>query len=91
MLDRVQEALRDSPSREDAAVAPQTKGPDARLDTLTAREREVFDRLVAGDANKTIAYDLGISIRTVESHRANIMGKLNAKSLVDLVLVSLER
>ena len=60
----------------------------ARLATLTAREREIFDRIVAGDANKVIAIDLGVSVRTVESHRASIMEKMKAKTLVDLVLAS---
>ena len=61
----------------------------SRLQTLTPREREVFDLLVAGTSNKAIAIDLGVSIRTVETHRAHIMRKLNAQHLVDLVHVSL--
>ncbi len=56
-----------------------------KLDTLTAREREVLDGLVAGQPNKTIAYDLKISARTVEVHRANVMSKMGASSLSDLV------
>ena len=56
-----------------------------KLDTLTAREREVLDGLVAGQPNKTIAYDLKISARTVEVHRANLMSKMGASSLSDLV------
>lgn len=60
-----------------------------RVETLTAREREVLVGLVNGLANKTIAYDLDISPRTVEVHRANVMGKMQAKSLADLVRMSL--
>lgn len=52
-----------------------------RLQVLTGREREVLDGLAEGLPNKTIAYDLGISPRTVEIHRANLMRKLGARSL----------
>ena len=52
-----------------------------RLQVLTAREREVLDGLAQGLPNKTIAYDLGISPRTVEIHRANVMTKLGVRSL----------
>ncbi|MGP8027047.1 MAG: response regulator FixJ [Acidocella sp.] len=57
----------------------------ARLKTLTPREREVLDGLIAGRPNKTIAYDLNISARTVEVHRANLMTKMGAASLSELV------
>jgi two-component system response regulator FixJ len=57
----------------------------SRLELLSAREREVLDGLVAGKANKIIAYDLGISPRTVEVYRANVMTKMQADSLSDLV------
>jgi two-component system response regulator FixJ len=53
----------------------------ARLEVLTARERDVLQGLVRGHPNKTIAYDLGISPRTVEIHRANLMAKLEVASL----------
>ncbi|QPC42655.1 response regulator transcription factor FixJ [Kaustia mangrovi] len=56
-----------------------------RLDTLTERERQVFDGLVAGHPNKIIAHDLGISPRTVEIYRANVMHKLEASSLSQVV------
>lgn len=54
---------------------------DIRLQVLTPREREVLDGLAEGLPNKTIAYDLGISPRTVEIHRANLMSKLEVRSL----------
>lgn len=60
-----------------------------RLAALSARERQVLDGLVAGHANKVIAYDLGISPRTVEIYRANVMTKMQAGSLSDLVRMSL--
>ncbi len=55
------------------------------LDQLTPREKSVLDKLVMGRANKVAAYELGISPRTVEIHRAHIMDKMNASSLSDLV------
>ena len=61
-----------------------------RLDRLTPREREVLDILVAGNANKMIAYMLGTSIRTIENHRARIMSKMEAQSLPELVRMVLE-
>jgi len=61
----------------------------ARYATLTARERQVFEHIVAGESNKVIAIELGINFRTVESHRASLMKKMKVKNIVDLVLLSL--
>jgi two-component system, LuxR family, response regulator FixJ len=60
-----------------------------KLASLSAREREVLDGLVAGKPNKIIAFDLGISPRTVEIYRANVMTKMDAGSLSDLVRMAL--
>ncbi len=60
-----------------------------RFEALSERERQVLDGLVAGKANKVIAYDLGISPRTVEIYRANVMAKMQAKSLSELVRLAL--
>jgi two-component system, LuxR family, response regulator FixJ len=57
----------------------------AKLESLSPREREVLDGLVAGLPNKTIAYDLNISARTVEVHRANLMTRMGANSVAELV------
>jgi two-component system response regulator FixJ len=62
---------------------------DGRLAALSNRERDVLGGLVAGRANKQIAYDLGISPRTVEIYRANLMSKMKAGSLSDLVRMAL--
>jgi two-component system response regulator FixJ len=59
-----------------------------RLASLTGRERDVLNGLVAGFPNKTIAYDLGISPRTVEIYRANMMEKLRAHSLSDALRIA---
>src|SRR5262245_10159393 len=61
----------------------------ARIAALTDRERQVLERLVAGKANKVIAYELDISPRTVEIHRAHVMEKMEAKSLSDVVRLAL--
>jgi two-component system response regulator FixJ len=60
-----------------------------RLESLSTRERQVLDGLVAGHPNKTIAYDLGISPRTIEIYRANVMTKMEAASLSELVRMAL--
>jgi two-component system response regulator FixJ len=77
----------------EAALASPVAGADRpagretreRLDSLSQRERQVLDGLVAGKPNKIIAYDLGISPRTVEVYRANVMEKMGAGSLSELV------
>jgi two-component system, LuxR family, response regulator FixJ len=62
---------------------------DSRIAALSNRERDVLAGLVAGRANKQIAYDLGISPRTVEIYRANLMNKMQAGSLSELVRMAL--
>lgn len=61
-----------------------------RLAALSAREREVLNGVVKGQSNKEIARDLGISPRTVEAYRANLMMKMGAESLSDLVRMAIE-
>ena len=60
-------------------------GITARLASLSERERQVLDAVVSGKMNKTIAYDLDISIKTVEAHRARVMEKMEATSLAHLI------
>ncbi|MEY3543645.1 MAG: hypothetical protein RIQ29_1053 [Pseudomonadota bacterium] len=59
------------------------------LARLTPREEQVLDRIVAGRLNKQIADDLDISIKTVEAHRANIMDKIEARTMADLMKTAL--
>jgi len=87
-LERIQQALdveagdwRERRGREDLR---------ARVDKLTEREREVFECVARGIANKAIAGELGISERTVEVHRAQVMKKLGARTLADLVRIHLQ-
>lgn len=83
LLDRVFEAIAQDRQRrardsERAAIAE-------RLQRLTPREREVLDRIVAGQANKVIARELAISERTVELHRAHLLQKMGLRSVAQLV------
>ncbi|MGH6791340.1 MAG: response regulator FixJ [Methyloceanibacter sp.] len=85
ILHAVRMALEQSGDRESGA------GPAvaAKLASLSERERQVLEGLVAGHPNKTIAYDLGISPRTVEVYRANLMTKMQAKSLSELIRMAI--
>lgn len=76
--------------RLDSAADVLTKAAEAEvvLGALTARERDVLEGLALGYPNKTIAFDLGISARTVEVHRANVMAKLGARSLSDALRIA---
>jgi len=76
-------------AREAFAEYQQAASRDALLSKLTGRESQVLERIVAGRLNKQIADDLGISIKTVEAHRANIMEKLGANTVADLLKIAL--
>jgi len=81
MLERAREAF---------AQQQRAANREALLAKLTSRETQVLGRIVAGRLNKQIADDLGISIKTVEAHRANIMEKMGANTVADLLKVALE-
>ncbi|HJW25001.1 MAG TPA: response regulator transcription factor [Rhodocyclaceae bacterium] len=83
LVDKVQQAL--DTSKEIRRESEQYEAVLARLAALSRRERQVLDLIVAGKMNKVIAAELGISLKTVESHRASVMEKMNAGSLVELV------
>ena len=76
-------------ARESFADYQQAASREALLSKLTTREAQVLERIVAGRLNKQIADDLGISIKTVEAHRANIMEKLGANTVADLLKIAL--
>ena len=78
-VERLRKSTADVDRADEAAV---------RLQALTPREREVLDGLAKGLPNKTIAYDLGISPRTVEIHRANVMSKLGVRSLSEALRIA---
>jgi two-component system, LuxR family, response regulator FixJ len=83
LLDSIQEAL-----RLDAQIRRRhqdRQNMHSRLRLLTHREREVLDRLITGKTNKNTAYELGISQKTVDFHRANILDKVGVGSLFELV------
>lgn len=83
LLDRIQDAVAKDRGNRDALRALDVLR--TRRESLTNREQEVMDLVVAGKANKVIAFDLGVSQRTVEIHRARVMEKMAAGSLAHLV------
>ena len=88
LLDRINEALdADSSSREHALDRQALRD---KLESLSKRESEVFERVADGDMNKVIAMDLGISERTVEVHRSQVMQKLGVRTLAQLVRAKIE-
>lgn len=82
LLEAIERALaRDATMR---AAQESARSNDARLAVLTPRERQVFDRIVGGKLNKQIADELGISLRTVKAHRAQLMEKLGVGTAAEL-------
>jgi FixJ family two-component response regulator len=88
LLDAINEALRRDALRR--APTLDAAGLDGRLQTLTPREREVLDHAVTGRSCKEIARELGISHRTVEIHRSNLLEKLGVASVSDLLRLKLD-
>jgi len=82
LVDRIVAAVRHDASEQEKLESEASVA--ARLAGLTARERQVMERVLAGDYNKTIADALGIAIRTVEVHRARIFEKMGVRSAVEL-------
>jgi FixJ family two-component response regulator len=86
LLDRIQTAV--AQSLQSSSEREKHDETLRRLDTLTPRERQIFDLVVTGETNKSIAYRLTISEKTVEIHRASVMRKMRAKSLASLVYMA---
>jgi two-component system response regulator FixJ len=87
ILTAVQTALADAGDRLERQA--QQDAIRTRIESLSQREREVLDGLIEGKANKVIAFDLDISARTVEVYRANVMAKMQARSLSELVRMAM--
>ncbi len=87
LLDRINNALKQD--AENRAAIERHADMRSRAESLTAREREVFELIVEGKANKVVAIDLGLSERTVEIHRSNVMEKMGARSVAHLVRMHL--
>jgi RNA polymerase sigma factor (sigma-70 family) len=87
LLERIAEALKADEQRRSARA--EKAEVSSRIEKLTNRERQVLDLVVTGKPNKVIAYELGVSQRTVEIHRARVMEKMQARSLADLVRMHL--
>ena len=86
LLDRIQNAVAESLRA--GSERSRRNEISERMQLLTPRERQVLDLVVAGETNKGVARHLGISEKTVEIHRANVMRKMRAKSLADLVKIA---
>lgn len=88
LLDRIHEALAFDTSKRDRVH--DHKQLLARIESLSRREHQVFERVAEGQANKVIAQDLNVSERTVEVHRSEVMKKMGARTLASLVRMHLE-
>jgi RNA polymerase sigma factor (sigma-70 family) len=88
LLERINEALDLESGRREKKLDGQRL--QHRVASLTEREREVFELVADGEMNKAIAQDLGISERTVELHRSQVMKKLGARTLAQLVRIRIE-
>jgi FixJ family two-component response regulator len=88
LIERVREALHRNAADRDRAGAHDAAR--AGFESLSPREREVFERVASGQANKFVAIELGISERTVEIHRAQVMKKMGARTLAQLVRMKID-
>ncbi len=87
LIDRIQQAIEKSRSQK-VSIQRRQDARD-RLKKLSSREKQVLDCIVAGYSNKTMARELDISVKTVETHRVNLMSKMEAGSVSELVRISL--
>jgi FixJ family two-component response regulator len=87
LIDRIQQAIEKSRSQK-VSIQRQQEATN-RLKKLSSREKQVLDCIVAGSSNKTMARELEISVKTIETHRANLMSKMKAGSISELVRIAL--
>jgi len=87
LIDRIQQAIEKSRSQK-VSIQRQQEAAN-RLKKLSSREKQVLDCIVAGSSNKTMARELEISVKTIETHRANLMSKMKAGSISELVRIAL--
>jgi FixJ family two-component response regulator len=87
LIDRIQQAI--EKSRSQVISLQRRQEARGRLKKLSSREKQVLDCIVAGSSNKKMARELDISIKTIETHRANLMSKMKAGSVSELVRVAL--
>jgi len=92
LLDLIQKVLAEDAQRQQMTQVSDSNRSEIfeRYTSLTTREKEIMERVVDGKLNKQIAYELGISMKTVELHRAHVMQKMQVKSLAELVKVCLQ-
>jgi FixJ family two-component response regulator len=90
LISRVRQSLSASASPAVPAARRANQDFGKRLETLTTREREVYEFMIKGKTSKTIARDLGGSYRTIEIHRARVMTKMDSDNLADLVRMTFE-
>lgn len=87
LLQRIRRAI--SLDADTRRIDSERTSVEARLRLLTARERDVLERVIIGKSNKAIAAELKLSAKTVETHRAHVMDKMKAASLAELIRLSL--
>jgi RNA polymerase sigma factor (sigma-70 family) len=87
LLDTIQSAVQKH--RERLKQRAELENLQTRYDNLTTREQEVMDRVVTGKPNRDVGEELGISVKTVEVHRAKVMEKMQARSIADLVKMAM--
>jgi two-component system response regulator FixJ len=87
LIDRIQQAI--EKSRSQKVTLQRRQEARDRMRKLSSREKQVLDCIVAGASNKKMARELDISIKTIETHRANLMAKMQAGSVSELVRVAL--
>jgi two-component system response regulator TtrR len=88
LLERIQAAI--AHSRQLLADKTSHDAIMQRYQSLTPREKQIMDMIVAGKANKVMALDMGVTVRTIEVHRHRVMEKMQARSVADLIHAAMQ-